>query len=100
MKLVPPHGFSVHWKRAKSAAIALRLSLDRQISGEIAEVLIARNNAIATREEALQTLVNSRFRALEYLQKNLEDAARRAATRPNDVGEKIVNSSGRSRSVT
>jgi NitT/TauT family transport system substrate-binding protein len=81
--------------RAKLLEAGAKLVFDsRQIPGEIVDVLIVRASAIANRRDAVQTLVNGRFRALQYLQDNPQDAARRIAPRTGVTPEQFLESLG------
>lgn len=63
-------------------AVGAKLVFDSsQIPGEIVDVLIARQSVIDKQTSVVQALVNGRFRALDYLAKNPQDAASRIAPR-------------------
>ncbi|GET44023.1 ABC-type nitrate/sulfonate/bicarbonate transporter protein [Microseira wollei NIES-4236] len=64
----------------------------KQIPGEIVDVLIVRSSAIQNQPDAVQALVNGRFRALEYLQSNPLDAAGRIALRTGVTAEQFLQS--------
>jgi NitT/TauT family transport system substrate-binding protein len=64
----------------------------KQIPGEIVDVLILRSSAIQNQPDAVQALINGRFRALEYLQNNPLDAARRIAPRTGVTPEQFLQS--------
>lgn len=64
----------------------------KQIPGEIVDVLILRASAIQNQPDAVQALINGRFRALEYLQNNPQDAARRIAPRTGVTPEQFLQS--------
>jgi NitT/TauT family transport system substrate-binding protein len=79
--------------RAKLLAAGAKVLFDSsQIPGEIVDVLIACESAIAHQQETLQNLVNGRFRALEYLEQNPQDAARRIAPRTGVTPEQFLDS--------
>lgn len=63
-----------------------------QIPGEIVDVLIVRSSTIQNQSNTVQALVNGRFRALEYLQNNPLDAARRIAPRTGVTPEQFIQS--------
>ena len=63
-----------------------------QIPGEIVDVLIARQDVIDKQISAVQALVNGRFRALDYLAKNPQDAASRTAPRTRVTPEQFLAS--------
>lgn len=68
--------------RSKLLALGARQLFDSsQIPGEIVDVLVVRNDIIESQPDAVQKLVEGRFRALDYLDKNPQDAARRIAPR-------------------
>ncbi|MEE3718212.1 ABC transporter substrate-binding protein [Tumidithrix elongata RA019] len=52
-----------------------------QIPGEILDTLVVRDEAIAKSSDAIQALIDGRFRALDYFMKNPQDAAARIAPR-------------------
>lgn len=62
-----------------------------QIPGEIVDTLVVSKNAIANSPDTIQALVNARFRALEYLEKNPQDAAARIAPRTKVSPEQILD---------
>lgn len=62
-----------------------------QIPGEIVDTLVVRKDAIAKSRDTIQALINSRFRALDYLEKNPQDAAARIAPRTKVTPEQILN---------
>ncbi len=62
-----------------------------QIPGEIVDTLVVSTEAIATDSPVIQTLVTERFRALDYLSKNPQDAARRIAPRTKVTPEQILD---------
>lgn len=63
-----------------------------QIPGEIVDVLVVREETIASERDVLQVLVNGRFQALNYLAKNPQDAARRIAPRTGVVPNQFLES--------
>jgi NitT/TauT family transport system substrate-binding protein len=62
-----------------------------QLPGEIVDTLVVSKNAIANSPETIQALVNGRFRALAYLEKNPQDAAARIAPRTKVSPEQILD---------
>jgi NitT/TauT family transport system substrate-binding protein len=79
--------------RAKLLAAGAKVLFDSsQIPGEIVDVLVVRAELITSQLKALQALVNGRFRALEYLQKNPQDAASRIAPRTGVTPEQFLES--------
>ncbi|HAZ49627.1 MAG TPA: nitrate ABC transporter [Cyanobacteria bacterium UBA11369] len=64
----------------------------KQIPGEIVDVLIVRASAIQNQPNTVQALINGRFRALEYLQNNPQDAASRIAGRTGVTPEQFLQS--------
>lgn len=68
--------------RSQLLAIGAKQLFDSsQIPGEIVDVLVIRAGVMADQPTAVQALVEGRFRALDYLTKNPQDAARRIAPR-------------------
>jgi NitT/TauT family transport system substrate-binding protein len=63
-----------------------------QIPGEIVDVLIVRDEVIQKQPKALQALVDGRFRALDYLTKNPQDAAIKIAPRTGITPEQFLES--------
>ncbi|MGL5035691.1 MAG: ABC transporter substrate-binding protein, partial [Microcystaceae cyanobacterium] len=61
-----------------------------QIPGEIVDTLVVKKEAIANNPETIQSLINGRFRALDYLNKNPEEAARLIAPRTKVKPEQIL----------
>lgn len=79
--------------RAKLLAVGAKVLFDSsQIPGEIVDVLVVREELITSQSKAMEALVNGRFRALDYLQKNPQDAARRIAPRTKVTPEQFLNS--------
>lgn len=74
------------------AAGAKQLFDSSQIPGEIVDVLIVRDEVINKQPKALQALVDGRFRALDYLTKNPQDAASRIAPRTGVTPEQFLES--------
>jgi NitT/TauT family transport system substrate-binding protein len=74
------------------AAGAKQLFDSSQIPGEIVDVLIVREDAIDQQPKAVQALVDGRFRALDYLKKNPQDAASRIAPRTGITPEQFLES--------
>ena len=64
----------------------------QQIPGEIVDVLIVRASAIQNQPNMVQVLINGRFRALEYLQSNPQDAAARIAPRTGVTPSQFLKS--------
>jgi NitT/TauT family transport system substrate-binding protein len=62
-----------------------------QIPGEIVDTLVVRTEAIANSADTIQSLVNGRFRALDYLENNPQDAAQRIAPRTKVSPEQILS---------
>ena len=62
-----------------------------QIPGEIVDTLVVRKDVIANSPDTIQALVNARFRALEYLDKNPQDAAARIAPRTKVSPDQILD---------
>jgi NitT/TauT family transport system substrate-binding protein len=79
--------------RTKLLAAGAKLLFDSsQIPGEIVDVLIVREEVINKQPKALQALVDGRFRALDYLTKNPQDAASRMAPRTGVTPEQFLES--------
>jgi NitT/TauT family transport system substrate-binding protein len=79
--------------RTKLLAAGAKLLFDSsQIPGEIVDVLIVREEVINKQPKALQALVDGRFRALDYLTKNPQDAAIRMAPRTGVTPEQFLES--------
>ena len=78
--------------RIKLLAAGAKLLFDSsQIPGEILDVLAVSKEAITNSSDTIQSLVNGRFRALDYLEKNPQDAASRIAKRTQVTPEQILN---------
>ncbi|WP_228036925.1 ABC transporter substrate-binding protein [Cuspidothrix issatschenkoi] len=78
--------------RIKLLAAGAKLLFDSsQIPGEIVDILAVSKEAIANSSDTIQSLVNGRFRALDYLEKNPQDAASRIAKRTQVTPEQILN---------
>jgi NitT/TauT family transport system substrate-binding protein len=78
--------------RAKLLEAGAKLLFDSsQIPGEIVDTLVVRKDAIANSADTIQALINGRFRALAYLEKNPQDAASRIAPRTKVTPEQILN---------
>lgn len=78
--------------RIKLLAAGAKLLFDSsQIPGEIVDILAVSNEAITNSSDTIQSLVNGRFRALDYLEKNPQDAASRIAKRTQVTPEQILN---------
>jgi NitT/TauT family transport system substrate-binding protein len=79
--------------RTKLLAVGAKLLFDSsQIPGEIVDVLIVREEVINKQPKALQALIDGRFRALDYLTKNPQDAAIRMAPRTGVTPEQFLES--------
>lgn len=79
--------------RTKLLAVGAKQLFDSsQIPGEIVDVLIVRDEVINKQPKALQALVDGRFRALDYLTKNPQDAAIRMAPRTGVTPEQFLES--------
>jgi NitT/TauT family transport system substrate-binding protein len=77
--------------KAKLLAAGAKLLFDSsQIPGEIVDTLVVRTDAIAKSPDSIQALVNGRFRALDYFEKNPQDAAKRIAPRTKATPEQIL----------
>ncbi|MCU0543106.1 MAG: ABC transporter substrate-binding protein [Oscillatoriaceae cyanobacterium Prado104] len=74
------------------AAGAKQLFDSSQIPGEIVDVLILRDDVINKHPKTVQALVDGRFRALDYLTKNPQDAAKRIAPRTGVTPEQFLES--------
>jgi NitT/TauT family transport system substrate-binding protein len=74
------------------AAGAKQLFDSSQIPGEIVDVLVVREEAIAQESTALEKLVRGRFQALDYLTKHPQDAARRIAPRSGVTPQQFLES--------
>jgi len=78
--------------RVKLLEAGAKLLFDSsEIPGEIVDTLVVRNEAINTSSDTIQALVNGRFKALDYMQKNPEEAARIIAPRTKVTPEQILN---------
>lgn len=78
--------------RVKLLEAGAKLLFDSsQIPGEIVDTLVVRTDAIAKSPDTIQSLVNGRFRALDYLEKNPQDAANRIAPRTKVTADQILN---------
>ncbi|MCP2730782.1 ABC transporter substrate-binding protein [Limnofasciculus baicalensis] len=78
--------------RVKLLEAGAKLLFDSsQIPGEIVDTLVIRTDTIANSPDIVQALVNGRFRALAYLEKNPQDAANRIAPRTKVTPEQILN---------
>lgn len=78
--------------RVKLIEAGAKLLFDSsQIPGEIVDTLVVRTDAIAKSPDTVQALINGRFRALAYLEKNPQDAANRIAPRTKVTPEQILN---------
>jgi NitT/TauT family transport system substrate-binding protein len=77
--------------KAKLLANGAKLLFDSsQIPGEIVDTLVVRTDAIAKSPDSIQALVNGRFRALDYFEKNPQDAAKRIAPRTKVSPDQIL----------
>jgi len=78
--------------RSKLLAAGAKLLFDSsQIPGEIVDTLVVSTEAIANSPETIQALINGRFRALDYFEKNPQDAAVRMAKRTQVTPEQILD---------
>jgi NitT/TauT family transport system substrate-binding protein len=78
--------------RSKLLEIGAKLLFDSsQIPGEIVDVLAVKTEAIAKSAKTIQSLVNGRFKALDYLQNNPQDGAARIAKRTQVTPQQILN---------
>jgi len=78
--------------RVKLLAAGAKLLFDSsQIPGEIVDILVVRQSAIDNSAKDIQALVNGRFRALDYLNKNPQEAAARIAPRTQVTPEQILD---------
>ncbi len=78
--------------RVKLLAAGAKLLFDSsQIPGEIVDTLVVRQSAIDNSAKDIQALVNGRFRALDYLNKNPQEAAARIAPRTQVTPEQILD---------
>ena len=78
--------------RVKLLAAGAKLLFDSsQIPGEIVDTLVVRQSAIDNSANRIQALVNGRFRALDYLNKNPQEAAARIAPRTQVTPEQILD---------
>ncbi|HEY9705545.1 MAG TPA: ABC transporter substrate-binding protein [Allocoleopsis sp.] len=78
--------------RAKLLELGAKLVFDSsQIPGEIVDTLVVRKDIIKKYPQVIQTLVNGRFKALEYLKQHPQDAANRIAPRTKVKPEQILD---------
>ncbi|MBD2340677.1 ABC transporter substrate-binding protein [Calothrix sp. FACHB-156] len=78
--------------RFKLLAAGAKLLFDSsQIPGEIVDTLVVSQDAIANNSPTIQTLVNERFRALDYLNNNPEAAAALIAPRTGVTPKQILD---------
>ncbi|WP_413173931.1 ABC transporter substrate-binding protein [Anabaena azotica] len=78
--------------RIKLLASGAKLLFDSsRIPGEIVDVIAVSTEAIANHSDTIQALINGRFRALDYLNNNPQDAAIRMAKRTQLTPEQILN---------
>jgi NitT/TauT family transport system substrate-binding protein len=79
--------------RSNLLAIGAKSLFDTsQIRGEIVDTLIGREQLLKTHSSQLQELINAWFRALDYMDKNPADAARRMAERQGVTTEQFIKS--------
>ena len=79
--------------RSNLLAAGARLLFDStKIPGEIVDVLAVHQDLLTTRAASLQALVDNWFRALDYLQKRPQDAARRIAPRTGITPQQFLKS--------
>jgi len=78
--------------RIKLLAAGAKLLFDSsQIPGEIVDIIAVSTEAIANSSDTIQALINGQFRALDYLEKNPQDAATRMAKRTKVTPEQILD---------
>jgi len=78
--------------RIKLLAAGAKLLFDSsQIPGEIVDIIAVSTEAIANSPDTIQALINGRFRALDYLEKNPQDAATRMAKRTKVTSKQILD---------
>ncbi|WP_339378551.1 ABC transporter substrate-binding protein [Calothrix sp. NIES-2100] len=78
--------------RFKLLAAGAKLLFDSsQIPGEIVDTLVVSEEAIANNSQTIQTLVNERFRALDYFNKNPQQAAGLIAPRTGVTSGQILD---------
>ncbi len=79
--------------RSNLLAAGAKLLFDSsQIPGEILDVLVVREEHLSKRPVEIQALINGHFRALNYLEKNPQDAARRIAPREGVTPKQFLKS--------
>jgi NitT/TauT family transport system substrate-binding protein len=66
----------------------------RQIPGEIVDLLAVRDDAIKKHPRAIDALLNGWFDALDYIQRDPKDAARRMGIRQQTSGEQFLEAQG------
>jgi NitT/TauT family transport system substrate-binding protein len=64
----------------------------RDIPGEVVDVLVVRTRLLERRGDVLKKLIDGWFRALDYLEKNPTDAARRVADHQGITAEEYLRS--------
>lgn len=78
--------------RIKLLAAGAKLLFDSsQIPGEIVDIIAVSTEAIANSSDTIQALINGQFRALDYLEKNPQDAATRMAKRTKVTSKQILD---------
>lgn len=79
--------------RTNLLAAGAKLLFDSsQIPGEIVDCLIVRSDVLTSQLTAAKALVEGRFRALDYLKNNPQDAARRIAPRTGITPKQFLES--------
>ena len=63
-----------------------------RIPGEIVDLIAVRENVLADRADALQALLAGWFKAIDYLEREPQDAARRMGVRQQATGEQFLES--------
>ena len=61
-----------------------------QIPGEIVDLLAVRESVVAKRPKAIRTLLTGWFAAIDYIQRDPKDAARRMGIRQQTTGEQFL----------
>lgn len=74
------------------AANAQQIFDSSQIPGEIVDVLVVHQEAIASQPKVVQALVKGRFQALNYLTQHPQDSARRIAPRTGVTPDQFLQS--------
>jgi NitT/TauT family transport system substrate-binding protein len=69
---------------------AHELFTSREIPGEIVDVLVVHQDRLEVNQDHIKSLTNGWFRALEYLQKNPDDAAKHMSGRLKITPEQVI----------